>query len=404
MNYIKFKKNVRNCRTSNKFKWAIKIIHLTIQLIIINYIIINALNEKNILNKDINSIKKYFKICNQGKLINEKTFKKRLKPKVSIVIALYNKEKYLLRLLRSIQNQIFKNIEIIFVDDSSTDNSINIVKTFQINDRRISIIRNKKNKGTLISRNLGILKSIGNYILIPDADDIFSKNIIKICYNLAIKYNYEMIRYNVYADMPYSGLTKIVQSLESKPIYQPELSDFLFYGFGTLRLHDFTLWNKFIKGTAIKRAFNNMDSFYLNQYMIIFEDGLINYSLYRTVKSFFLLKRIGYYYVFQKENSVQYKKGIERNVVKYIFLYLKFILDNSKNNKHEKDMALYIFRLYSWQVSLLDLINDNFQLYEYVINFFLNYEFIPIEDKNKFIHLKEIKVIYKMNLFLKIIY
>ena len=81
---------------------------------ILNYITINAMNENYILNKDINSIKTYFEICREGKLINNKSFKKNIKPKVSIVIALYNKEKYILRLLRSIQNQIFKNIEIIF--------------------------------------------------------------------------------------------------------------------------------------------------------------------------------------------------------------------------------------------------------------------------------------------------
>ena len=348
------------------------------------------MNENYILNKDINSIKTYFEICREGKLINNKSFKKNIKPKVSIVIALYNKEKYILRLLRSIQNQIFKNIEIIFVDDFSTDNSANLVKYFQKDDKRITIIRNKKNKGTLISRILGIIKSRGNYIIVPDADDILSKDIIKICYNLAIKYNYEMIRYNVYTNIPSSGLTKIVQSLESKDIYQPELSNYLFYGFGHLSLHDFTLWNKFIKEDAFKKAINNLGTFYLNQYMLTFEDGLINFSLYRTVKSYYLIKKIGYYYIFQKENSVQHKKGISNDLAKYIFLYMKFILDNTKNNKREKDMALHVFHLYNWHASLLSLINDNFEMYKYVINFFLNYEFINSEDRNKFLKLKEI--------------
>ena len=389
MLYIKLKKYVRG-HNNKKFNLFIKIIHLIIHLSILNYITINAMNENFILNKDINSIKTYFQICSEGKLINNKSFKKNIKPKVSIVIALYNKEKYILRLLRSIQNQIFKNIEIIFVDDFSTDNSVNLVKSFQKDDKRITIVRNKKNKGTLISRILGIIKSRGNYIIVPDADDILSKDIIKICYNLAIKYNYEMIRYNVYTNIPSSGLTKIVQSLESKDIYQPELSDYLFYGFGHLSLHDFTLWNKFIKEDAFKKAINNLGTFYLSQYMLTFEDGLINFSLYRTVKSYYLIKKIGYYYIFQKENSVQHKKGISNDLAKYIFLYMKFILDNTKNNKREKDMALHVFHLYNWHARLLSLINDNFEMYKYVINFFLNYEFINSEDRNKFLNLKEI--------------
>ena len=73
------------------------------------------MNEKYILNKDINSIKKYFKICNQGKLINEKTFKKRVKPKVSIVIAMYNKEKYLVRLLKILKLYLLMILQQIIV-------------------------------------------------------------------------------------------------------------------------------------------------------------------------------------------------------------------------------------------------------------------------------------------------
>ena len=309
MKYIKYKKNVFNLKR-NKSSIFIKLFYLIFQLNIIINIIINISNEKEILKKEIKSIKIYYKICNEGNLIKKKIFKKIKRPKVSVIISTYNKEKYLLRLLRSIQNQYFNEIEIIFVDDFSTDNTINLVKSFQKNDNRIILIKNKKNKGTLISRILGVFKSKGDYIIIPDADDILSKDIIKTCYYLAIKYNYEMIRYNVFTNGTNDGLTKIGMLLESKPICQPRLSDYLFYGFGKLSLNDFTLWNKFIKEEAFKKAINNIDSFYLSQNMIIFEDGLINFSLYRSVKSFYLIRKIGYYYIFQKENSVQHKKNI----------------------------------------------------------------------------------------------
>ena len=391
MNFIKFKINVTSFKRNNKLKIILKLIDLLVELIIIEYVNIIITNEKEIFNKEIISIKNYYTICNEGKLINNKNkFKKISHPKVSLVIALYNKEKYLLRLLRSIQNQYFKEIEIIFVDDFSTDNGINLLKSFQKEDKRINIIRNKRNKGTLISRIIGILKTKGDYIMVPDADDMFAKDIIKTCYYLAVKYNYEMIRFNVFTNETNNGLTEIGLKLKNKPVYQPELSDYLFYGFGNLDLNDFTLWNKFIKEDAFKKAINNIEPFYLNQYMIIFEDGLINFSLYRTVKSFYLIKKIGYYYIFQKENSVQHKKDITNDLAKYIFLYIKFILDNSKNNKHEKDMALHVFHLYNWHASLLYLINSDFLLYKEVINFFLNYEFINDEDKNKFKILKEI--------------
>ena len=90
-------------------------------------------------------------------------------------------------MLRSIQNQYFKDIEIIFVDDFSTDNGIKLLKSFQKEDKRINIIRNKRNKGTLISRIIGIFKTKGDYIMVPDADDMIAKDIIKTCYDLAVK-------------------------------------------------------------------------------------------------------------------------------------------------------------------------------------------------------------------------
>jgi cellulose synthase/poly-beta-1,6-N-acetylglucosamine synthase-like glycosyltransferase len=189
MQFIKFKINVTFFKRNNKVKLIVKLINIIIELIIIEYINIIIANEKEIFKKEIKSIKNYYNLCNEGKLINNKIkFRKKNHPKVSLVIALYNKEKYLLRLLRSIQNQYFKDIEIIFVDDFSTDNGINLLKSFQKEDKRINIIRNKRNKGTLISRIIGIFKTKGDYIMVPDADDMIAKDIIKTCYDLAVKY------------------------------------------------------------------------------------------------------------------------------------------------------------------------------------------------------------------------
>ena len=82
-------------------------------------------------------------------------------PKISIISPIYNRGKYILRFLRSIQNQYFDNIEIIFVDDFSSDNSVELIKNYQFEDERIILIEHNKNKGTLISRNDGALISKG---------------------------------------------------------------------------------------------------------------------------------------------------------------------------------------------------------------------------------------------------
>ena len=110
-------------------------------------------------------------------------------PKLSIIIPIYNTEKYLSLCLNSIINQTLKNIEIICVDDGSTDNSIKILKHYQEKDKRLIII-SQKNKGSGIARNRGINISRGEYIGFMDSDDMYPNNyILEFMLNKCIKNN-----------------------------------------------------------------------------------------------------------------------------------------------------------------------------------------------------------------------
>ena len=91
--------------------------------------------------------------------------------KVTIIIPVYNAEKYLKMCLDSVINQSLKEIEIICTDDKSTDNSLEILKEYKRNDKRIKIIENTENKGTGFSRNLGLKEASGEYIMLLDSDD-----------------------------------------------------------------------------------------------------------------------------------------------------------------------------------------------------------------------------------------
>ena len=77
--------------------------------------------------------------------------------KISIIIPVYNTEKYLKKCLDSIINQTLKSLEIICIDDCSTDNCLNILKEYQLKDNRIKIIEQKENKGQGVARNLGLM-------------------------------------------------------------------------------------------------------------------------------------------------------------------------------------------------------------------------------------------------------
>ncbi|WP_278933440.1 glycosyltransferase family 2 protein [Megamonas funiformis] len=100
--------------------------------------------------------------------------------KVSIVIPVYNTEKYLVRCLESIINQTYKNLEIILVDDGSKDNSREICIEYANKDKRIVLIQ-KDNEGQAVARNVGINKSNGLLIMFVDSDDWLDLNCIEIC-------------------------------------------------------------------------------------------------------------------------------------------------------------------------------------------------------------------------------
>lgn len=103
-------------------------------------------------------------------------------PKVSVIIPVYNVEKYLVKCLESIVNQTFQDIEIICVNDGSNDNSLEILKEYAQRDERIVVI-SQENKGVSFARNVALDIAKGDYIAFCDSDDTFELDLIEKCYN-----------------------------------------------------------------------------------------------------------------------------------------------------------------------------------------------------------------------------
>lgn len=112
-------------------------------------------------------------------------------PKVSVVIPVYNIDKYLRECLDSVANQTLKETEIICVDDGSCDNSLDILKEYAAKDRRFTVMH-QPNSGAAVARNNGIKIATGDYLLILDADDYFDLTFIEKLYNRATKTDAEI--------------------------------------------------------------------------------------------------------------------------------------------------------------------------------------------------------------------
>ena len=369
---------------------------------------INNLNSYIENEKQIQKIENYFKFCNDFKSKKIRTFKKMKKPEVSIISPLYNRERYILRILRSIQYQTFHNIEIILVDDNSIDNSVQLIEELQQIDQRILLIKNKKTKGTFVTRNIGVQYSSGKYIIIPDPDDIISKDIVRTCYLYAEKFKYELIRFNSYIGGGKLGFQELINITETGPVYQPKLSSEIFYGSKELQMVDYYVYNKFILKDVYIKALNSLDKFYSNMYMIYMEDQVMNYILHRIAKSFYFLKVIGYYHLSNSVSIMNNLFKIPELRMKFSFIYLKFIFEYSKNTKFEKDMANHLFTVLNRQFNIAgrlqstDYEENDYSLYYDIVNTYINCSYIDTENKyflNNFKFIIEKKnITYQKNL------
>jgi glycosyltransferase involved in cell wall biosynthesis len=119
--------------------------------------------------------------------------------KISIVIPVYNVEKYIKRCLDSVINQTYKELEIILVNDGSIDNSGNICDEYAKKDERIKVIH-KKNGGLSDARNIGIENAVGNYIGFVDSDDWILPNMYESLLNLCEEHDAQISICNVFTD------------------------------------------------------------------------------------------------------------------------------------------------------------------------------------------------------------
>lgn len=126
---------------------------------------------------------------------SDKKEKKWDKAKISVIIPVYNVEKYLEEALKSIVEQSLKEIEIICVDDGSTDKSSEILGCYAKMDSRIKVFR-KENGGLSSARNLGIQKASGKYIYFFDSDDILERRTLEICFNEAEQHCLDMVLFS----------------------------------------------------------------------------------------------------------------------------------------------------------------------------------------------------------------
>ncbi len=201
------------------------------------------------------------------------------KPLISVIVPIFNCEKYLEECLKSIQNQTFEDFEVICVNDGSTDNSLSIIQKFQKNDNRFKIL-NQENQGLTVSRNNGLDIALGQYISFIDGDDCISPDFLSRLLSVQQETKADIVICNFVSaekSMPFSTLT-------CKPcVFHNALIDYV----KNYNMFAFNAWNKLFKREVIgKIRFPDL----------IYEDWLFNLFVFEQPVHFAYLNEKLYFY------------------------------------------------------------------------------------------------------------
>ena len=229
-------------------------------------------------------------------------------PTISIIIPIYNVAPYIIECLESVYNQSYPNIEVILVDDCSTDESMQIVDTFLTSDRikKTTLIHHSQNKGLSETRNTGINHATGDYIYFIDSDDYINSDCIESFVSLAIKYESANVIFGSATPLPITWDRICISSnKDSIPEYTDNIS-WIRKSFSKIGYIPVTAWNKLIKREHIisHNLFFKED--------IVYEDQLWNFRLGNSIQSIAFNKKSTYTYRYIPNSIVNSNYSIKK--------------------------------------------------------------------------------------------
>ena len=396
--FTKFRK-----RKNNILK---KIIIIFLMIIRINFInkrrepTTNGQMSRHTIDKDINieykDIQEYINMVFNGTLYNpNEVFKKTENPKISIVISVYNGEAYLETALLSIQNQDFKDIEIIMVDDCSKDNSVNLIKKKMVNDPRIKLYQNEKNKGALYTKAKGVLHAKGKYVMTLDEDDIYGqRDAFSTLYSEAEENNLDMLGFALFStNISNIQFNKryVHKYIKTDVIYQPSVAKRMYIcNSNNCKRVGGYISILFFRTELFVNIIKQIDEKFLNVTMNVHDDLLMLFLLTRKAHNLRQIKRIFYIRIkrpYKNNTKIQFQK-IEKyknrknlNCLAYIN-YIEFIF--AKTNNDAIDKKIPSLELKAW--FLKHYCRYNKYIREKAINvlrLFLRNNYIKKELKNE---------------------
>ena len=300
-----------------------------------------------------------------------------MKPEVSVILAVYNVEKYIRKTLESVINQTFNNIEIMIVDNKSTDRTLEIVEEYAKNDNRFVIYKNTSNLKQGIARNFGVEMARGDYIFFLDGDDYLELYAIEHLYNKITETNADitLCTWNQFDDLTgkidknhvYAKLKQIPVEFDNKTFNWRDIKYSVFW-------QTSVPWDKMYKREFLLKKDVKFPG------GIFFEDNVFVYDALFKAEKMSVLREDLIYYRCNRKNAVTNSRN------KTFFDYFKIfnlIGDNLKKINLFDEMKYYywdykVITLYWWFMKVrLPYKRDFFNKMKY------DFKHLGIEEKDK---------------------
>jgi glycosyltransferase involved in cell wall biosynthesis len=300
------------------------------------------------------------------------------RPKVSIIVPVYNAEKYLRKCLDSLIAQSLKDIEIICVEDCSPDNSMLILNEYAKREPRIKILQNKRNLGTSGTINVGLRAAKADYIMFCGCDDFYNQQICLKLYNAITGCDCEMAICG----------TNIIYEDDSVLYYRKVDKHYFAHKYRGLTKCsdevvlnvDVCLWNKIFKREIIEAQKIIFPK------GLIFEDAYFLFCYTRFCKSILFIEDKLYTYVRRKNsvtaNLIKNKISISNRAKNYLYVTKRFydFLFDRNIFETNKNLFFKIFRIYFWIAFNISHGKERNYIIDECVDFF---------DKNNLMHFKD---------------
>lgn len=252
--------------------------------------------------------------------------------KVSVLVPVYNVEKYLEKCLDSIINQSLKEIEILLIDDGSTDKSGKICDDYAKKDNRIVVIH-QENQGVSAARNRGIELAKGEYISFVDSDDLVDEKMLVVLYDKGEKYNLDLVMCDLTKDRFGKIIKKEFELKRNEIIEKNNIIDFI-KSYKNL----FTVNHIYAK--IYKRSFLTENNIYFPVGLNLQEDTVFVLETMIKANNLYCIKE-SYYNHIKRENSLTTKKYRKDIHIYYNSAYLTVLDLYNKNNIKYLENELY---------------------------------------------------------------